>query len=169
MSLPTEVTIPCPCPETPHPDGDTVHLWPKLGLLAGIAVQKLVVDAIQAGKGLTSAETQGILAEGYLLWGVRDWTLVDEKGAKRPVDHDAIRACLLSDFAVAAPVADAADDLYMEAVIAPLLKRVSTSSRNGSTNGSTSPRPSGGGERRKRSKRSSTTTTPTVAIAPTSR
>ena len=37
----------CQCPGTPHPDGDVVYLRPQLGLAAGIAIQRLIVEANQ--------------------------------------------------------------------------------------------------------------------------
>lgn len=161
------VLIPCPCPGTPH-EADTVELREKLDLASGIAIQRLVIDANQAGTGLGAAELTGILSEGYLLYGVEAWSLVTDQGHPVPVTRDTIRTHLLSDFSLAAPVAEAADGLYMAAVILPLVKRAGNSSPTSRTNGSTSPRPRGTPKPRKRSKPSSTTTTLTDTIEGTS-
>jgi hypothetical protein len=158
------VPVACPCEGTPHQDGDTVYLHPKLGLAAGIAVQKLIIEANQTEERLSAAELTGVLAEGYLLHGVAAWTLVDDQGKSLPVDKDTIRKKLLDDFTVGAPVADAADDLYMEAVLLPLVKKVSDSSRSSRTNGSTSAPKAATRKRQKPSKQSSTTTSQTGVI-----
>lgn len=162
------VAVACPCPGTPHPDGDTVNLREKLGLHEGVAVQRLVIDANQAGTGLGAAELTGILAEGYLLYGVEGWTFLNEQGLPLPCTRDTIRSVLLADFTLAAPVAEAADDLYMAAVILPLVKRAQSSSPTTPTNGSTSPRPRGTRSRPKQPKRSSTTTSLTDVTEGTS-
>ena len=140
----------------------TVFLRPRLGLAAGIAIQRLIVDANQSDKPATVAELTGVLAEAYLLHGVDSWTYPE------PVTPLMIRAKLLDDFERGEPVADAADGLYMAAVIAPLLKKAATSSRSTSSNGSTSAHGNGHRSARKPSKRSSTSTTRTGATATTS-
>jgi hypothetical protein len=162
------VSVACPCPGTPHPDGDTVYLHPKLGLAAGIAVQKLIIEANQSEERLNAAELTGVLAEGYLLYGVTSWTLLDEQGKPLPVNRDTIRAALLEDFTVGAPIADVADDLYMGPVLLPLVKRASNSSPSSPTNGSTSARKASTRKRQKPSKQSSTTTSQTGVTATTS-
>jgi hypothetical protein len=154
-----DVPVSCPCPGSPHPDGDTIRLREKLGLAAGIAIQRMIIDA-NSEKDNT-AELTGKLAEGYLLHGVESWTLVNEAGLDIPVNEATIRHHLLDDFVVASPVADAADGLYMAAVILPLVQKAQSLSPSTPTNGSTSPRPSGTPKPPKQRKRSSTTTTPT--------
>jgi hypothetical protein len=159
----------CLCPGTPHADGDFVYLRPKLGLAAGIAIQKLVIDANNADTPMSTADMTGVLAEGYLLHGVVDWTL--SNGSAIPVNEATIREHLLSDFERAAPVADKADDLYMGPVLAPLLKRARASmgsSSATSSNGSTSAAPAGTSKRPKRLRRSSTSTIPMDDTATTS-
>lgn len=161
------VPVPCPCPEEHrHEGGDTVYLRPTLGLLAGIAIQKLFIEMSQA-EGLDAATMTGRLAEAYLLHGVADWTFLNGKG-KVPVDDEHIRSVLLADFTVAEQVADAADDLYLSVVLDPLRKKIANLSPTTSTNGSTSPSRVGTPKRPKRSKRSSTTPTPTADTAATS-
>lgn len=156
----------CLCPGAPHPDGDFVYLRPTLGLAAGIAIQKLVIDANNAESRMDGADLTGVLAESYLLHGVAEWNLANGKAI--PVTPDTIREHLLSDFGRAAPVADKADDLYMGAVLAPLLQRARSSSASTSSNGSTPVPPAGTPKPRKRSKQSSTTTSQTDDTATTS-
>lgn len=161
------VVVACPCPGTPH-ESDTVDLREKLDLASGIAIQRLIIEANQAGTGLGAAELTGLLSEGYLLYGVEAWSFVGEQGHPVPVTKDTIRSVLLADFSLAAPVAEAADGLYMAAVILPLVKRAQNFSPTSLTNGSTSPRPRGTRKSPKRSKPSSTTTSLTDATEGTS-
>lgn len=160
-----EVRVACPCPGTPHPDGDTVGLREKLGLAAGIALQKLIIEANQSRPD--AAEITGRLAEGYLLHGVESWSFTDDQGRVLAVNPEAIKRILLADFSLAAPIADAADDLYMAPILLPLVTRANNSSPTTPTNGSTSASPPGTSPRRKRSKRSSTSTSPMADTEPT--
>jgi hypothetical protein len=156
----------CLCPDTPHTDGDEVYLRSKLGLAAGTTLQRRIVEANQ--ERADNAELTGRLAESYLLIGVVGWNLVDAKGKPVPVTPETIKTHLLDDFERSAPVADAADALYMGPVLLPLVKKVAESSTITSINGSTSPASNGSRRSRKRPKRSSTTTTrtaDTVAIS----
>lgn len=181
------VHIACPCPPTEqgprHPDGDDVELRARLSLAGGIAVQSLLVEQLKAiGKALDSAALSGLLAEGYLLSGVAAWTLVDADGKPLPVTPETITERLLSDFAVAEAIADKADDLYMEPVLLPLLRKLGMSSPATPTNGSTSATRSSRARTAKKPSRStrsssstrrppkpsSTTTTPTASTVTTS-
>jgi hypothetical protein len=166
---PVEVRVPCPCPGAPHADGDIVRLRPRLGLQAGVAIQRLVVDANQR-RGMDQAEIVGVLAEAYLIHGVESWTFTDADGRGVIVTPESIRAILLVDFALAAPIADEADDIYQAAVLLPLVERAKKSSPTSPTGRSTSRRSGGTRTRRtpKRSSRSSTSTTRTGGIATTS-
>lgn len=139
MSEPVEVQIACPCPGLPH-EQDTIYLRPKLGLSGGVALQGLLLRLIKEApdSGLDRDILAGIMSEGYLLNGVVGWTLVDEDGAPVPVTHQSITEKLLLDFQVAEPIADIADDLYYEPVLAPLLKKLSSFSTTSPTKSSTS-------------------------------
>ena len=143
MSDLVAVHIECPCPNRPHAEGDTVSLRPKLDLAGGTAVQSLFSGYLQA-----SAEEEqvpnwqklaGLMTEGYLLNGIMAWTLVDEQGAALPLNDRNIRAALFDDFAVSKPIADVADGLYYEAVLAPLVNRLNESLQRSQTRRSTSP------------------------------
>lgn len=135
------VAVSCPCPGTPHSDGDTVYLSPKLGLHGGALAQRKIIDAIS-----NSAERDEIMAslsEAYCRYGVVAWSFVDADGKGLPVNQDTIGSTLLADFALGSPVADKADELYSEGLISPLRVAESKSSQSSSTNGSTSaPMPS---------------------------
>ena len=160
MSESVAVHIDCPCPERPHPDGDDIFLRAKLGLQAGIAIQKLMVEANQASERMDSAEQTGLLAESYLLHGVESWTLLDADGKPVPVTKETIRSHLLDDFTTAAPVADVADGLYMGPVLLPLLKKTAASLTASPTNGSTSQTKKSATRKAKKSGRSTRSSSP---------
>jgi hypothetical protein len=118
-----------------------------------------------------AAETPEIMAaltETYLLLGIASWSVVDAKGKAVEPNKATIREYLLSRPDTAMTVGDAADALYSDAVLLPLVSRVSNSSPATSTNGSMSRTNGSAPKAPKRSKRSSTTTTPTDATATTS-
>lgn len=162
-----EVTVGCPCPGQPH-ESDTVGLRETLDLATGIAMQNLVAGTADASGGLSTAEAYGVLAEAYLLFGVESWSFVNEAGSLIPVNRDTIRIRLLSDFSLAAPVAEAADELYTKVVILPLVERARRFSPTTPTASSTSASPPGTSLPPRRSRRSSTSTSPTGDTDPTS-
>lgn len=156
-----QIPTTCPCPGTPHPDGDTVTLRDKLGLKAGVMLQGSLIKANK--DGVSDSEMTGLIVEAYVLHGVEAWTFVDAEGKPVPVSEATIRSLLLDDFSLSIAVSNAADDLYFGPMIVPLVLSGSISSPPSPTDESTSAatsKPS-----RKRSRRSSTTTTPTDAIA----
>jgi hypothetical protein len=119
------------------------------------------------GSDAYTAEVLAVLTEGYVLHGIESWTLVDEAGKPLPVSRAAIRERILARVDVAAGIGDAADELYGEKVLLPLLVRASKSSQPTLTEPSTSAPKDSQARRPKPSKRSSTTTTPTVVTATT--
>lgn len=155
--------VACPCPGTPHPEGDTVELRETLGLGAGVALQKLVV-----GTNAPEPEIIGQLMEAYLRFGVCAWTFVDADGKAVPVTPDTLQALLLDDFSRAYPVAEAADKLYEGPVFGPLATAAANLSRTTPTAASTSRKGSGSRKNGMRSKPSSTSTTQTGATVQTS-
>ena len=168
-----DVHIACICEPTDdgprHPDGDTVTLRDKLDFFRATAIRKgLSFVESDDDEGGRAAEVLARLTEGYLLFGIERWTVVDGKGKTLPVGHSAIRARLLENPTAAGIVADAADELYQEAILLPLVARASTSSPPSPTNGSTSPPTVLSRKRPKPSKRSSTSTSPTAATEATS-
>jgi hypothetical protein len=158
------VDIPCVCG---HHDTDTVTFRDALGFREALSLRNEVI-ILQSNDGSTSTgEILATLTEGYLLHGIVAWSLVDEKGKPVPVTRPAIRDRLLTRMESAVVLADAADSLYAEAVMLPLLLAASKSSPPGRTGGSTS-RPNGSGKPHPtRSRPSSTTTTQTDATETT--
>jgi hypothetical protein len=153
------VAVACPCPGTPHSDGDTVFLAPKLGFNAGVIADSKLVDILH-GSGDVEAVKAALLAT-YISDGVRAWTFVDADGADVPVSPQTIQAILLSDYELGVVVAEAADPLYSKAVTNPLLRRMSASSPPSPTNGSTSRKRASSAKRRTASAPSLTSITPT--------
>lgn len=158
--------VECPCPGTPHPEGDVVTLRGRLGLSAGVQMQQLIIKANAEGQG--TPELTGLLMESYIRFGVCDWTFVNEDGKPVPITNDTIQSLILDDFTTASPIAEVADGLYEGPVLGPLVNGAATSSRTTPTGRSTSRRASGSRRNPKRSKRSSTSAIPTDATATTS-
>ena len=167
-----DVQITCLCPPKDeavrHPDGDTITLRDKLTFVEGKAVQ-LYASAVDSDDFMArGAEALARLSEGYVLWGIAKWSLVDEKGKPISVGHTAIREHLLSKPALAGLITEEADVLYKESVYDPLALRALRSSVSTSTTKPTSlptvlaPKP------RRPSKRSSTSTTRTAGTETTS-
>lgn len=166
------VRIPCPCPplaggEPRHPGGDTVELKETLDFRS--------VTAIRANIGLLEdgsdvADVMAVLTEGYLLHGIAAWSLTDERGKPLPVSRLTIAGQLLTDVAAASIVGDAADEVFGEKVMLPLVSRAENSSPPTPTEPTSAPKadstPSSARPPR-RSKPSSTTTTPMAATAKT--
>jgi hypothetical protein len=149
--------IPCPCPDTPHPDGDTVELRERLGLAAGVEIQATVRGLI----GKPDAVIVAALVEAYVRHGIVAWTFVDDIGKAVPVTPENIQTWVLDDFTLATPVAEAADELYEDAVLGPLVRSAATSSPTTPTESSTSATDSGSDENPTPSSPSSTVSTPT--------
>ena len=152
-------TIRCLCPGSPH-DSDSVTFKERLGFRDASNIRNGVRVLDRASLERT-VEIATALTEGYLLYGIESWTLVDAKGKAVPVSPDAVAEYLLPHIDVAIPLGDLADDLYGEQVIVPLLQRGSTSSPPTRTNGSTSPANGRHQKPSARSKRSSISTIPT--------
>lgn len=163
------VTIECICPpkgdDVRHPEGDSITLRERLDFRTTVTIQKSVMFL---GTDPSNPEIMATLTEAYLLYGIESWTLQDSRGKAIPPSRAAIEEHLLSNVEAALVVADAADDLYQETVLLPLLLRASKSSETSPTTGSTSRPTSSRPVPLTRSKRSSTTTSRTGAIATTS-
>lgn len=151
--------VPCPCPGTPHPDGDTVYLHPNLSFEGGAMAEAKAINALQSDGDLQE-RVQIALLETYVLYGVADWTLTNGDGAKIiPVNQATIREHLLSNYTASVPVAEKGAEVYKEQVLAPLRARLLKSLPPGRMNGSTSAKSGSSAVPRKRSKPSSTSTT----------
>lgn len=165
-------TIECICPPKAdggvrHPDGDTVTLRERLDFRSALTARNAI--ALAQSEGGSTAEILAALTESYVFLGIESWTVVDAKGKPVEVSRAAIRDYLLDDPEAAMTVADEADELYREAVIAPLVARASKSSPTTPTNGSTYRTNGSRPKRPKPSKPSSTTTTRTGATVTTLR
>jgi len=118
----------CTCPDSPHDgrdgadDGDTVTLRPHLGFAAGAEALRKIIES--DGDVNRVAELVGPV---YIREGVVGWNVIDDDGGAAELDI----ASILGDYSLAYPIAEAADDLYSEAVLAPLVSRMSVLSGNG--------------------------------------
>ena len=122
----------CPCPGTPHPDGDTVFLAPLLSMAGGMAAQ------VAMSEGSTDLiALQEMLARVYLTHGVVGWTFVDDQGQPIPVSY--ANAMLLLPYGKGGRlVADKADELYAQDLLAPFQEQIERARR--SLAGQTSPK-----------------------------
>ena|SRR3990167_5800161 len=161
------VSVTCPCPGTPHADGDTVFLAPHISLRGGMLAEALMVRVwtnldprTSDFSSVASLTIEAQLREVYLLDGVKEWTFVSDDGPI-PVSEWSIRDVLLSDFTLARPIGDKADELYSRSVLDPLRARLSKSLRSLRPPASTSTSASSpsSAKRPKRSKPSSTAST----------
>lgn len=123
-----DVSIACPCPGTPHPDGDTVTLRDELDFRTAARVRNEVM-LLDDDDRQDTALVLAVLQEAYLLHGIAGWTLTGADGQPVPVSPDTVRSRLLPFAVQAMLVADAGDDLYTEAVMAPLVARAQKSSQ----------------------------------------
>lgn len=122
----------CYCPDTPHADGDIVYLAPSLSMAGGMAAQAAIAEGITDPMVM-----QERLATIWTRYGIVGWNLVDEGGRAVPVTPENIAAALPYGKG-GRLVADKADDLYAEDILAPLVQRLASISPSGPTNGSTS-------------------------------
>lgn len=159
------VTIPCPCP--PKSDGgtrhtqDTVTLRETLDFRTVGAIRNAVL-ILPGEDRADQAYVLAILTEAYVLAGIEAWSLVDAKGKPVPVDRGAIRTFLAEHPELGVPIGDAADELYQQRYMAPLLWTSQTSSPDTPTDESTSAG-NGSSETPPRPLRRSSTTTSRTA------
>lgn len=166
------VTVACLCPlkagKPRHPEGDTIELREHLELRGALTARKMVGIIKSEDPDASAAEILAGMTEAYVLYGVASWSVVDEKDHAVEPTRPAIREYLLSKPSEALKVADAADDLYSEEVLLPLLAMASTSLPPTPTDGSTSPTTPPSTPEPTPLRPSSTSTIPTDATGPTS-
>jgi hypothetical protein len=168
-----EVPITCPCPPkggaVRHPKGDRVVLRDKLGSHESLTIRKAIAlareEADGSGERGLAAEILATLSEFYILMGVESWTFEDAEGKPLSVSKANIRSVLLESPDIDLAI-EAADTLYNEAILLPLLNRASPSSPPTPTpsqepESSTSARTESPTKPQKQSRPSSTTTSPT--------
>lgn len=128
----TPIPVPigdCRCPESPHGEGDVVFLAPFLSMAGGMAAQGAIEDA-----GTDSIVLAELLARIWVKHGIVGWNLVDADGEPVPISTSSI-----NDFLPYGKggrlVAEKADDIYAQDVLAPFVERVARlkASRAGST------------------------------------
>lgn len=128
----TPIPVPvgdCRCPGEPHGDGDVVYLTPLLSMAGGMAGQMAISEASSS-----VMKMQAMLAEVYLTHGIVDWTFTDDEGQKLPIDSETA-ARMLPYGKGGRLVADKADDLYAQDLLAPFTEQIARleQSRRGST------------------------------------
>lgn len=141
------VHLACRCPGTPHAF-DVVTLHERATIPLGIAF----AAAVKYASDQVAMEAE--LAMVYLRYGISAWTFRDSDGpvaVRAPIDPEVLERWLpFSDGGLV--IVEAADAIYGESVMRPLLARRSKSSPDGLTgpltsvtngSGPTHPRPSG--------------------------
>lgn len=144
----------CACPGTPHPEGDTVTLRPYLGFTAGAEALRILIAA--SGDQTFLDETLGPV---YLREGPLEWNVLDESGPV-PMDVESL------PYEEAVVIVDAADQLYSERVMRPLLQRLNESSPAGRTGTTSATRRSSQKARKPVSRSSPVTSGDGIATAP---
>lgn len=160
------VPVTCPCSGTPHEDGDTVYLLPKLTLAGGVAAEQMLRGAMS--EGADQSILVGALTEIFVRFGVVDWTFVGADGKAVPCTDEERQRLLLTDYSLARDIGDKADELYSAAVIDPLTRRLSNGLAKPSTASSTRQKKPSASKRRKPQSPSSTSTSLTGATSTTS-
>ena len=164
LDRPELVPVPlgyCPCLGGPHADGDTVYLYPELSMAGGMAAQGAISEA-SGETGIDGLRLQELLASVWIRHGVAAWTFLDDNGSDIPVTPTNIAAALPYAKGGRA-VSEKADDLYAEAVTAPLVERLNTLSKRGSTH---TPAPTSPNRATRRKRRSPSSTATTAKVAP---
>lgn len=154
--------IRCICPPDGgrHPEGDTVTFKTTLSFRDASLIRNNV-RTLGSKRLERSAEIATALVEGYLLWGIDSWSLVDLKGKPIPVEPETVEEFLMPHLDVATALGDEADELFGEKVLLPLLTAASASSRPTPTAASTSATNGSRPGTSRPSRRSSTSTIPT--------
>ena len=153
----------CRCPGTlrPHPDGDTVTLVPKLTLPMAASLNQRVRGDALTNQDDSVAGVQFSLMSGYLrpapAGAIAGWNLLEEGPEDKrtheptmvpvPITAESIER-LIPWAEGGMEVAEEADRLYGADFLAPFLRRISSSSKTGQTDGSTSASRKSGASRR---------------------
>lgn len=176
-----DVQIECICPEKGKHEHDTVTLPDTLDFRRTLIVRQAIRFEVEghreANDPLTVPELTAVMAEAYLLHCIDSWSVMGEvpdgKGKTKtgplPVTKANVRALLLEGaYEAAEVVGNAADSLYSDKVVLPLMGRASNSLPPTPTPEPTSPPTNGSRQKGPKtpSKPSSTTTSLTVATGP---
>jgi hypothetical protein len=155
--------IPCICPlkeGQPRHDKDTVELRERLDFRSSLAAQNAVRLLYGEDPDASEADVLAVLTESYVLSGIESWSVVGVDDKPITPNKPAIRDLLLPNLDVANLVAEAADDLYRQAIIDPLVRMVSSSSEPTQTDESTSPTSTSEEQNQNHSSPSSISTSP---------
>ncbi len=139
----------------------TVTLFDRLDFNRATTVTKAIAFIDNDDAESRAARVLATLSEYYVLMGVQSWTYPED------VTTTNIRKRLLEHPEVGI-VVEAADELYQEQILLPLLARASSSSPPSQTVASTSATPRGAKRPPKHSKPSSISTIPTADTGSTS-
>lgn len=165
------VEIPCVCPPlstgAPRHTVDTITLHDKLGFKAALTVRNTIIVIKNQDAVASIAEILAALTEVYLLEGIEWWSIVDQRNKAVEVSRETVRGFMAEHPEEAMTVGNAADDIYQEQVLGPLVRQASKPSQPTLTASSTSATTGSEPKPRRRSKPSSTTTTPTDGTAMT--
>jgi hypothetical protein len=165
------VEIPCVCPPlstgAPRHQVDTVQLHDKLGFRAALTVRNTIIVIKNEDAVASVAEILAALTEVYLLEGIEWWSIVDQRNKAVEVNRETVRAFLDEHPDEAMTVGNAADDIYQEQVLGPLVRQASKQSQPTRTESSTLVTTGSEPKRQKRSKPSSISTTPMDGTAMT--
>ena len=163
--------IPCICPPIegkPRHATDSVTLRERLDFRSSLAAQNAIYFLKGTDPDASEADVLAALTESYLLSGVEAWSVVGVDGKPVEPTKPAIRELLLSHMDAALIVAEAADDLYRDTVLAPLVEKASPSSPPTPTDESTSVTSTSEEPSLNHSSPSSITTSPMDDTEPTS-
>ena len=163
--------IPCICPlkeGQPRHDKDSVTLRERLGFEEAMAIQKNVVSLKATDPDASTGDVLATMTVTYVINGIEAWSVIGVDDKPIAPTKPAIRELLLTNLDVAMTVAEAADDLYREAVLAPLVKAASNSSDDTPTESSISPISTFEEQNGNHSSPSSISTTPMDATETTS-
>jgi hypothetical protein len=111
---------------------DTVTLAPEASMTLGLRANGAIAAA-----GSDASRLESMLARVFIDEGITGWTFVDEDGDPEPITHESIER-LLPWGRGGAEVSEAANDLYSEAVLGPLVRRSQNTRQHGPTDASTS-------------------------------
>lgn len=156
-----EIACICPLVEgKPRHDKDTITLRERLDFRSSLAAQNAVYVLKSEDPDASTADVLAVLTESYLLSGIEAWSCIGVDGKPIEPTKPAIRELLLTRMDVAAEVAEAADDLYRDGVLAPLVAKASSSSPPTPTDEPTSATSTSEEPNQNHSSPSSTSTTP---------
>ena len=125
---------PCRCTgraDTPHPEGDEVYLYPEATITCGLRS-----NGALAAAGDDPAKLELLLGRVFIEEAIAGWSFLDADG-EVPITPATIEH-YLPWARGGSLIAERANDLYAEAILAPLVKRSASSSGIGPTGASTS-------------------------------